>query len=407
MKDPLEEVQVADSPRSGSAVLGLLIAGLLLLAVVVPGSRTPLIIVAGIVVMVMLHEAGHYFVAKWAGMKATEFYLGFGRPKLFSFRRGETEFGVKPIALGGYVRIIGMTNLEEVDPADEARTFRQGTTGKRLAVILAGVTMNFILAFVLFFIVIAGQGQVNEGPNTTIQQVVKKSAAATAGLQAGDRVLSADGTTIKNWDQLKSIIERHGGKPIALVVDRKGNEVQLSATPKEDSGYGFLGVSPHEQYRSVGVFEAIPESFNTMGKVLTGTGQAFQHVPDVFTGLNKVGTPAPTSGPGAQQSLERPRSIVGIVDVGSQIAGNVWGMLALLGLVSFSLGLINLLPVLPFDGGHAAVVVFESIASKVRRRRVRVDYRKLMPVTTVFMVLFLAFALSTILLDVRDAIGGS
>lgn len=407
MKDPLEEVQVADSPRSGSAVLGLLIAGLLLLALVVPGSRTPLIIVAGIVVMVMLHEAGHYFVAKWAGMKATEFYLGFGRPKLFSFRRGETEFGVKPIALGGYVRIIGMTNLEEVDPADEARTFRQGTTGKRLAVILAGVTMNFILAFVLFFIVIAGQGQVNEGPNTTIQQVVKKSAAATAGLQAGDRVLSADGTTIKNWDQLKSIIERHGGKPIALVVDRKGNEVQLSATPKEDSGYGFLGVSPHEQYRSVGVFEAIPESFNTMGKVLTGTGQAFQHVPDVFTGLNKVGTPAPTSGPGAQQSLERPRSIVGIVDVGSQIAGNVWGMLALLGLVSFSLGLINLLPVLPFDGGHAAVVVFESIASKVRRRRVRVDYRKLMPVTTVFMVLFLAFALSTILLDVRDAIGGS
>jgi RIP metalloprotease RseP len=314
---------------------------------------------------------------------------------------------VKPIALGGYVRIIGMTNLEEVDPEDESRTFRQGTTGKRLAVILAGVTMNFILAFVLFFIVIAGQGQVNEGPNTTIEQVVSKSAAATAGLQKGDRVLTADGTAIKNWDQLKSIIEKHAAKPIALVVERKGNEVQLSATPKEDSGFGFLGVSPGENIRSVGFFEAIPESFNTMGKVLTGTGQAFQHVPDVFTGLNKVGTPAPTSGPGAQQSLQRPRSIVGIVDVGSQIAGNVWGMLALLGLVSFSLGLINLLPVLPFDGGHAAVVVFEWIASKVRRRRIRVDYRKLMPVTTVFMVLFLAFALSTILLDVRDAIGGS
>jgi membrane-associated protease RseP (regulator of RpoE activity) len=144
-----------------------------------------------------------------------------------------------------------------------------------------------------------------------------------------------------------------------------------------------------------------------MGKVVTGTGQAFQHVPDVFTGLNKVGTPAPTTGPGAQQSLERPRSIVGIVDVGSQIAGNVWGMLALLGLVSFSLGLINLLPILPFDGGHAAVVAYEWVASKVRHRRVRVDYRKLVPVTTVFMVLFLAFALSTILLDVRDAIGGS
>ena len=158
MKDPLEEIQVADSPRAGKAFLAVLIGGLLLLALVVPGSRIPLIIVAGIVVMVMLHEAGHYFAARWAGMKATEFFLGFGRPKLFSFRRGETEFGVKPIALGGYVRIVGMTNLEDVDPEDEPRSFRQGTTGKRMVVILAGVTMNFLLAYVLFFIVIVGPG---------------------------------------------------------------------------------------------------------------------------------------------------------------------------------------------------------------------------------------------------------
>ena len=310
-------------------------------------------------------------------MKATEFYLGFGRPKLFTFRRGETEFGVKPIALGGYVRIVGMTNLEEVDPEDEPRTFRQGSFGNRLKVILAGVTMNFLLAFVLFFIVIAGQGQVSEGPSTTIQTIVHDSAAAAAGLKPGDHVLSANGTRIHDWDQMRSIIEKNGGKQLHLVVERKGQQVDITATPAEDSGLGFLGVSPVNTFRSVGFFEAIPESFNTMGKVITGTGQAFEHVPDVFTALNKVGTPAPTSGPGSRQSLERPRSIVGIVDVGSQIAGNVWGMLALLGLVSFSLGLINLLPVLPFDGGHAAVVLFEWIASKIRGRRVQVDYQKL------------------------------
>jgi membrane-associated protease RseP (regulator of RpoE activity) len=407
VKDPLEEIQVADSPRAGKAFLAVLIGGLLLLALAVPGSRIPLIIVAGIVVMVMLHEAGHYFAARWAGMKATEFFLGFGRPKLFSFRRGETEFGVKPIALGGYVRIVGMTNLEEVDPEDEPRSFRQGTTGKRMVVILAGVTMNFLLAYVLFFIVIAGQGQVPVGPNTTLSNIQANSAAKRAGLQAGDRVISANGTAIKNWDQFKKIIVNHGDKTLDLVVLRDHEQQEITAKPDSDGGIGFLGVSPVETYRSVGFFGAFPETFSTMGKVVTGTGQAFQHVPDVFTGLNKVGTPAPTTGPGAQQSLERPRSIVGIVDVGSQIAGNVWGMLALLGLVSFSLGLINLLPILPFDGGHAAVVAYEWVASKVRHRRVRVDYRKLVPVTTVFMVLFLAFALSTILLDVRDAIGGS
>ncbi|HZP28912.1 MAG TPA: M50 family metallopeptidase [Acidimicrobiia bacterium] len=407
MKDPLEEVQVAETPRSGTAFLVLMILGLVLLGAVVPGSRTPLIIVAGIVVMVMLHELGHFVMARRSGMKATEFYLGFGRPKLFSFRKGETEFGVKPIVLGGYVRIVGMTNLEEVDPADESRTFRQGSYRNRLEVILAGVTMNFLLAFVLFFVVIAGQGQVSEGPSTTIRTVVADSAARAAGLQVGDRLVSVAGARIRDWDQLVSIIQDHPGTTLRLVVDRHGRRVELTATPREENGVGFLGVSPRTTYRSVGFFEAIPESFNTMGKVLTGTGQAFEHVPDVFTGLDKVGTPAPTSGPGAQRSLERPRSIVGIVDVGSQIAGNVWGMLALLGIVSFSLGLINLLPVLPFDGGHAAVVLFEWIASKVRRRRIRVDYQKLLPVTYAFMVLFLAFAVSTILLDVRDAIGGS
>ena len=116
------------------------------LAVFVPGSRTPLLLVVGIILMVMLHEFGHYWTAKRSGMKVTEFFVGFG-PRLWSFTRGETEYGVKAIPAGGYVRIIGMTNMEEIDPADEPRTFRQGTPGKRLVVILAGVTVNLVIAF--------------------------------------------------------------------------------------------------------------------------------------------------------------------------------------------------------------------------------------------------------------------
>src|SRR5204863_5355715 len=127
-----------------------IVLGLIGLAIFRPGSRTAIAIIFGLIVMVMLHEAGHYYTAKRSGMKVTEFFLGFG-PRLWTFRKGETEYGVKAIPAGGYVRIIGMTNMEEVDPADEPRTFRQGTPGKRLAVILAGVTVNFIIAFVLFF----------------------------------------------------------------------------------------------------------------------------------------------------------------------------------------------------------------------------------------------------------------
>ena len=155
------------------------VAALVGLAVFVPGSRIPLAIIVGIVLMVMLHEAGHYITAKRAGMKVTEFFLGFG-PRLWSFRRGETEYGVKALPLGGYVRIIGMSSLEEVDPEDEPRTYRQGRYRDRMKVVLAGVTVNLLIAFLLFFVVIAGRG-VAEGPSTTVSSVVAGSAAAQAG----------------------------------------------------------------------------------------------------------------------------------------------------------------------------------------------------------------------------------
>ena len=178
------------------------------------------------------------------------------------------------------------------------------------------------------------------------------------------------------------------------VVARKGQPVDITAKPAEDRAVWASSVSrPRTRSARSACFEAIPESFNTMGKVLTGhrpglrarSRRLHQDLEQVSGRRHRRRVRAPS------QSLERPRSIVGIVDVGSQIAGDVWGMLALLGLVSFSLGLINLLPVLPFDGGHAVVVLYEWIASKVQRTgSVRVDYRKLLPVTTVFMVLFLA-----------------
>ena len=406
LKDPLEESTVEVSRRGATRFLVVFVSALVALAIFAPGSRIPLAIVVGIVVMVMLHEAGHSVVAKRSGMKVTEFFLGFG-PRLWSFRRGETEYGVKALPLGGYVRIIGMSNLEDVDPDDEPRTYRQGRYRNRLQVVLAGVAVNLLLAFALFFVVIVARG-VADGPSTTINAVVKGSAAAKAALRHGDRVVAIDGQPVAQWDDLRRMIESSGRKPIVLTVVRDGRKIRVAATPKKENGQGFLGVSPTTAFRHVSLVGAVPESFTFMGKLTAGTGEALGKLfsPSGVAEYSKNFTSdAPKAGSSAD--LNRPRSLVGIVDQGSSLVGNDWWtLLLLLGDVSLILGVFNLLPVPPIlDGGHAAIVVYEWAASKVTRRRVEVDYRKVLPIGVTFFALLMTIALSAMFLDVRQAIG--
>jgi len=406
MRDVLEEAGVgADvNSRVATGILVTFLAAMAALFLFVPGSRTPLLIVLGIIVMVMLHELGHYVVAKRSGMKVTEFFVGFG-PRLWSVTRGETEYGVKAFPAGGYVRIIGMTNMEEVDPADELRTFRQATPGKRLATILAGVTVNLILAFLLFFVVIAGQGRVYDGPNTTVERIVAGSAAHEAGLEPGDKIVAANGKAVTSWDQLKSAIERSGNRELQITVVRHGEEVTLAATPHVQDGQGFLGVGPGTVVRDVSVLEAVPESFKTMGNVFTG----FTNILEDRLSPSGVSTSAQQSfsssvpAANSQENLNRPMSLIGIVDTGSDlVGGNLWLIALLLGQISFVLAVFNLLPILPFDGGHAVVVIYEWIASKVQHRRVFVDYRKFIPVSVVLLIPILFLGLSSMVLDIRQ-----
>lgn len=406
MKDPLEDSGVEVS-RGARASLLLVLLGLVVLLVARPSTRYSVAIIVGIILMVILHEAGHYVVAKRAGIKVTEFFVGFG-PRLWSFRRGETEYGVKAILVGGYVRTVGMTNLEEVDPADEPRTFRRARYGDRLLLTLAGVSVNILIAFVLFFVVIAGQGRLATGPNTTVDTVEVRSAADAAGLRGGDRIVGVEGHPISSWNDLKTAIENRPGQPTAIEVVRDGQTVTLTATLTKQGGKGFLGVSPGEAYRPVGVLGAIPESFKQIADLTTGTAGAVAHLVSP-SGVAQYSQNFTSKAPAASSTAaqDRPVSIIGIVTQGSQLVnGNVWALLWLLGSISLLLALFNLLPVLPFDGGHAVVVCYEWVASKFQHRDVRVDFRKLMPVTAVVLMLLVTLSLSAAFLDVRQAFGG-
>ena len=180
-----------------------------------------LAVIAAIVVIIFLHELGHFVMARRAGMKVTEFFIGFG-PRIWSFRRGEVEYGVKAIPAGAYVRIIGMMNLDEVPPEDESRTYRQKSFGQRFGVAVAGSTMHFILALVLSFIVLAGYGSVS----TTAWAVAETStgsAATDAHITTGDRVVEVDGVAVKSFDDMTKQVQKHPDEQVDLVVERDGH----------------------------------------------------------------------------------------------------------------------------------------------------------------------------------------
>ncbi|HMG27648.1 MAG TPA: M50 family metallopeptidase [Acidimicrobiia bacterium] len=413
MKDPLEEAS-SDVTRKGAGIsLLLVLLGLILLAILRPSTIDTLAIIFGIVALIMLHEAGHYFTAKRAGMKVTEFFLGFG-PRVWSFRRGQTEYGVKAIPAGGYVRIVGMSNLEDIDPEEEPRTFRHGTFGNRLTVILAGVSVNLILAFVLIYAALLGRG-LPDTLEAKVERVLPDSPAAAAGVRDGDRIVGIDGQRLDVDRDIGEALQDRVGQPTTIVVQRDGGSTTLTAVPKARSSSdnsGIIGVSVSQSvatYESFNPIEGVPASFSTMGQMTrdtaAGIGRLFspsgiENYSKNFTGdAPKQGSPA---------SNDRPRSIIGIVDIGGElVGGNVWSLLFLLGAINLIVALFNLIPLLPFDGGHAAVVIYEQVASKIRGRVVRVDFRKLVPVTALVLVVFLTLGLSAMFLDLRQIFTGS
>ena len=379
--------------------------------------------VIALLLSVMIHEFGHYITAKKYGMRVSEFFLGFGK-RLWSYTRGETEFGIKAIPAGGYCRIEGMTATDEMPPGEESRAFYKANSGRKLVVLGAGSFLHFVLGFIILLIIFAGIGTAK--PTTTITQISPcvprvnaacadtdpKSPAQIAGLQVGDVITSLNGIPVNNWAKDVEVIRSSAGKEIIIEIDRNGQLQTFSVIPAtrvvEGKEYGFLGVVNGSELVKDAPFTSIKNSALVSWDFMSSSVKAIISLPSKIPAL----WGATVSG------TERdPNGLVGIVGV-AQVSGQavsseglsnaerIQTFLLIIASLNFFVGVFNLLPILPLDGGHMAVAIADEIRALIARIRGRarpegINVNKLAPVT---MFVFIVLAALTVLLLAADIV---
>jgi membrane-associated protease RseP (regulator of RpoE activity) len=387
-----------------------------------------------ILISVALHECGHMWVARATGMKVRRYFVGFG-PTLWSTRRGEIEYGVKGVPLGGFCDIAGMTPVEELAPDEQDRAMYKQATWKRVATLFAGPGMNFVICLVLIYGIALVWGLPNLHPPTNavvgetgcvakevtagkLDKCDGPGPAALAGIRPGDVVVKVGDTPVSTFDDMAAAVRKlHGTVPV--VVERGGTTittyVDVTSTQRfiakgqgsqpEPATVGAIGVGavrvPPTHY---GVLTAIPATFSFAGDLTVEVGKSLATIP------TKVGALVHAIG-GGQRDPGTPMSVVGASIIGGDTVDHglwvaFWFFLAQLNLV---LGAINLLPLLPFDGGHIAVAVFEKIRNLIRSARgmvaaAPVNYLKLMPATYVVLVFVVGYMLLTVTADLVNPI---
>jgi membrane-associated protease RseP (regulator of RpoE activity) len=409
-----DDTPVGDQRRA----LVALAAGIVLISglAIVANLGADLVAVAIIGAVITLHELGHFVCAKLSGMKVTEFYVGVG-PRLWSVRRGETEYGIRPLLIIGYNRILGMNNLEVVDPAEESRTYRAQTFPRRVITMSAGSAVHFILALIAAWTLFAFFQQGKVVPTVAAFPTFSSgpTPAERAGMQVGDKIVSYDGhPTNGSWTGLHTYIEDNIGHTITLVVARHGALVTLRAAPEDaskvvDQGQpistvhlGFLGFDATGRNDSLlaSIPPAVGKFFHDgIGGTFSGIGAIFS--PSGLTNLGKqvVSSPGSTT---AQQAGNRPASIVGVVQIANQLPG--WPLKILLFMEANAfIGVLNLFPILPFDGGHIIIAVYERLRSR-RGHRYVADVNKMLPYALAVMMVVGFVFLTSFYLDVAHPI---
>lgn len=389
------------------------------------------VLVVGILVSIALHEVGHLVPAKKFGVRVSQYFVGFG-PTLWSRTRGETEYGVKAIPLGGYVRLIGMyptpdavgnppvrgffsrmaadareASAEEIRPGEDHRAFYRLSTPKKLVVMLGGPVMNLLIAVVLLAVTLVGIG--TPGSSTTLSSVSQcvlpagstatdcsaddpAAPGAAAGIEPGDTVVAYDGVAIESWEQLSGMIRGTGEQAVPITVERDGERLDLTVTPVvaerpvvDDAGapvldaagelvttqVGFLGISPGTELQR----QPVSEVATLTGTAVWQTGKAILTLPANLVGI------AQSAFGGAERDATSVLGPVGIARLAGEVASTdvqgvgiaerVATMLQLIASLNVALFVFNLIPLVPLDGGHVAAALWEGIKRQVARLRRR------------------------------------
>ena len=365
--------------------------------------------VVALLLSVMVHEFGHYITARKYGMWVSEFFVGFGK-RIWSVQRGETEFGVKAIPAGGYCKIEGMSPNDEMPVGQEDRAFYKASSGKKLVVLGAGSFLHFVLGFVLLFTLFAGIGTNQVLP--IIYEVVPNSAAQAAGIQVGDEIVSINGKRVTEWYKDVEVIRESQGRELSLVLNRNGEEISVTASARLTDLDGtkryVLGIVNDVGLKRSGLLVSIRNSATVTKSFLVESVKSLGKLPEKIPAL---------WGATVRGEERDPNGLVGVVGV-ARVSGEAVGSdkltvmerLATFVLIVASLnifvGVFNLLPILPLDGGHMAVAIADSIRAFFARLRGRprpapIDVTVLTPIT---MVVFVVLATLTLLLLVADVI---
>lgn len=415
---------MVSSKTSGLRSLAALVAGVVLLVVVltmVGGWALP-VVIGAIIFMVMGHEFGHFITAKRAGMQVTDFFVGFG-PVVWSRTFGETRYGVRAFLLGGYVKVPGMGWGDVIDPELEARTYRSATYPRKAIFASAGSFMHLVMALCLAWASLTFIGL----PSSSAVGIAAFShwdgyshnAAQVAGLHVGDQILDVNGTKITNANSLIAFVHHSAGKPVVLTVLRNGRDLTIRATPANDqhltvngqrvnptkTPQGLLGVELTDLTVRSSWYGAIPSSFSQIGSTVSAAVHAMIHVfsPGEFSSLyHQVTSASAANNPVAQST--RPESIIGVVRIAVQGAQSGPAiLLEILMTVNIFVGLLNMLPMLPLDGGYVAIATYERLRSR-RGSRYKANINLLAPFVYAFMSVLLVLFASTVFLDIAHPI---
>lgn len=306
-------------------------------------------------VLVICHELGHFAVAKAVGIKVYEFSLGFG-PKLAGWQRGGTRYNLRAFPLGGFVRLAGMDENEDVAEAEaegragedlpDEQSFAHKSIVQRMAVIAAGPIMNFILAIVLIssIFVLNGIPEVS----SEIGEVLKGEPAAVSGLKAGDTIVAIQDKKVDNWESMVAIIQQNPQKNLKVTVSREKKLLNLQITPRNESGAGFIGIKPvNPKMVHKGIVPAVQTgtayTFRITGMIVNFVGQMFQH---------KVST----------DQLGGPVRIV--MEISKAAESGLTNLIQLAAVLSINLGLFNLFPIPALDGSRIVFLLFEGLRGK-------------------------------------------